>query len=219
MKTVLIAALLAVAVSAAAVAQESRVHIRGKIVALTGNVLTVGAAIGDVTTKITLTPDVNVQYIVKSSLAAIKAGSFVGATAVPQGDGSLRAVEVHVFPPGATPGQGSRPYDLLPNSSMTNGSVDTIAITKVDNVNGTKLTVKYEGGEKDIVVAPSTPIVTYEHATTAALVPGLRVNLQATKAADGSLTASSVSVGKDGLIPPMVTRAFQHQARQMSSRA
>lgn len=203
MKNVLIAALLTVAVSAAAVAQETRVHIRGKIVALTGNVLTVGAAIGDVTTKITLTPDVKVQYIVKSSLAAIKAGSFVGATAVPQVDGSLRAVEVHVFPPGGTPGQGSRPYDLLPNSSMTNGSVDTVAMTKVDNVNGTKLTVKYEGGAKDIVVSPSTPIVTYEPATTAALVPGLRVNLQATKAPDGSLTAAAVSVGKDGLIPPM----------------
>lgn len=203
MKKFLIAGILVAATMAATVAQDARVHIRGKIVSLTGNVLTVGAPIGDVTTKVTLAPNYTVHYLVKSSLAAIKAGRFVGTTAVPQVDGTLRAVEVHIFPPGVTPGQGSRPYDLLPTSSMTNGTVDTIAVTKVDNVNGSKIMVKYEGGSKEVTVSPSTPIVTYEPATSAALVPGLRVNILATKNSDGSLVASGVSVGKDGLIPPM----------------
>jgi len=55
--------------------------------------------------------------------------------------------------------------------------------------------VRYEGGSKDVTVSPSTPIVTYEPATSAALVPGLRVNILATKNSDGSLMASGVSVG------------------------
>jgi hypothetical protein len=177
--------------------------VRGKIVSLDGNVLTVGAVIGSVTTKVTLAPNYTVQYIVPAKLTDIKKGSFVGSTAVPQVDGSLRAVEVHIFPPGVTPGAGSRPYDLLPQSSMTNGSVDTIAQTKVDNVNGSKLMITYDGGSKDVTVAPGTPIVTYEPATPSALVAGLRVNILATKDASGKLVATSVSVGKDGLVPPM----------------
>jgi Domain of unknown function (DUF5666) len=204
MKQLLIASALVAALAAAAGAQQdSRVHIRGKIVTLTGNVLTVGAPIGDITTKVTLAPKYTVQYVVKASLNDIKAGSFVGTAAVPQVDGSLRALEVHIFPPGVTPGQGSRPYDLTPTSTMTNGTVDTIAATKVDNVKGGKITVSYEGGSKDVTVSPATPVVTYAPATSEALMPGARVNILATKNPDGSLTATGVSVGKDGLIPPM----------------
>jgi hypothetical protein len=144
-----------------------------------------------------------VQYVVKATLADIKTGSFVGSAAALQPDGSLRAIEVHIFPPGLTPGQGSRPYDLGPTSSMTNGTVTTIADTKVDTVSGTKLMVNYEGGSKEIVVVPSTVIVTFAPATPAALTPGSHVNIYATKSADGSLTAAGVSIGKDGLVPPM----------------
>jgi hypothetical protein len=203
MKKLLIAAVLVAAGAAAALAQEARVHIRGKIVSLTGNVLTVGAPIGDVATKVTLAPNFTVQYVVKATLADIKAGSFVGTAAVPQVDGSLRALEVHIYPPGATPGAGSRPWDLTPASSMTNGTVDKIAAVKVDTVNGSKITVSYEGGSKEVTVAPNTPIVSYAPATADALVPGARVNMFATKNAAGALTATGVSVGKDGLIPPM----------------
>jgi hypothetical protein len=166
-------------------------------------VLTVGAVIGTVTTKIKLAPDFTVQYIVPAKLADIKAGSFVGSAAITQVDGSYRALEVHIFPPGVTPGQGSRPYDLGPQSTMTNGTVNTIAETKVDNVSGKKITVAYEGGTKDVTITPATVIVTYAPATAAALTPGARVNILATKNADGSLTATGVSVGKDGLVPPM----------------
>jgi hypothetical protein len=76
------------------------------------------------TTKVTLAPNYRVQYVVKSSLTAIAAGSYVGSAAVPQHDGTLRALEVHIFPPGFTPGAGSRPYDLTPASTMTSGNVD-----------------------------------------------------------------------------------------------
>ena len=204
MQRLLIAGVLAAALSAAAVAQPApRVHVRGKIVSLDGSVLSVAAPAGDTTLKVTLAPNYRVQYVVKATLADIKPGSFVGSAATQQPDGSLRAIEVHIFPPGLTPGQGSVPYDLGPASSMTNGSVTTIAGTKVDNVNGTKLVINYEGGSKEIIVTPATIIVTYAPATPAALAPGGSVNVFATKNADGTLGAAGVSVGKDGLVPPM----------------
>jgi hypothetical protein len=204
MKKFFLAALLTAGLTAAASAQSSPpVHVRGVVVSLDGNVLTVGAPIGTETTKVTLAPNFRVQYIVKASLATIAPGSFVGSAAMPQPDGSLRALEIHIFPPGQTPGAGSRPYDLTPTSTMTNGSVDTIGATKVDKVDAKTLTLKYEGGEKTITVTPETPIVTYMPADASALVKGAHVNIMATKNADGTLTAAGVSVGKDGLIPPM----------------
>jgi hypothetical protein len=205
MKKLLIASLMVASLTVAAFAQSAAppVHVRGVVVALDGNVLTVGAPIGSATTKVTLAPNVRVQYVVKSSLAAIAPGSFVGSAAIPQVDGTLRAIEVHIFPPGFSPGAGSRPYDLTPTSTMTNGNVDTIGSTKVDKVDAHTLTLKYEGGEKSIVVPADTPIVGYAPADLSALVKGAHVNILATKNADGTLSAASVSVGKDGLVPPM----------------
>jgi hypothetical protein len=203
MKKLLIAGLMAAALTAPAVAQQTTTHVRGVIASLAGNVLTVAAPIGSATTAVTLAPNVRVQYVVKSSLAAIVPGSWVGSAAVPQVDGTLRALEVHVFPPGLTPGAGSRPYDLTPTSTMTNGSVTTIGTTKVDKVSARVITITYDGGEKNVVVPPDTPIVTYAPADASALVLGAHVNIIATQNADGTLTAASVSVGKDGLVPPM----------------
>jgi Domain of unknown function (DUF5666) len=204
MKNFILAAFLVALLTSAASAQSApAVNVRGVVVSLDGNVLTVGAPIGTATTKVTLTPNVAVRYVVKTSLAAIAPGSFVGSAAVPQTDGTLRALEVHVFPPGLTPGQGTTPYDLTPTSTMTNGHVDSIASTKVDKVDAHTLVVKYDGGEKTIVVSPDTPIVTYAPADASAIVKGAHVNARAVKNADGTLTAANVSVGKDGLVPPM----------------
>jgi hypothetical protein len=204
MKKFVLGGLMAAVLTAAAIAQgSSTTHARGVVVSLDGNVLTVGAPLGPATTKVTLAPNYRVQYVVKSSLAAIAPGSFVGSAAVPQPDGSLRALEIHIFPPGQTPGAGSRPYDLTPTSSMTNGSVEEIGKTKVDKIDARTLKVTYEGGAKTITVTAETPIVTYAPADASALVKGARVSIIVTKNADGSLSATSVNVGKDGLIPPM----------------
>jgi hypothetical protein len=203
MKKLLIAAALVVGLTGSALAQDNRVHVRGTIAALDGNVLTVTAPVGGTTTKIALAPNYTVQYVVKTSLSSITPGSWVGAAALPQPDGSLRAIEVHIFPPGSKVGAGSRPYDLAPTSTMTNGNVDTIGATKVDSVSGSKLTISYEGGAKEITVLPTTPVVMYAPATAAAVVPGAHVNMFAVKAADGSLSATGLSVGKDGLVPPL----------------
>ncbi len=198
------AGLLAAGLTATALAQDAPPqHIRGVVVSLEGNVLTVGAPIGPAVTKVVLAPNVRISYIVKSSLAAIVAGSYVGTAAIPQVDGSLRAIEVYIFPPGSKPAPGTRPWDLTPTSTMTNGNVDAIGATKVDNVAAGVLTVTYEGGEKKVIVPASAAVVASAPADTSALVKGAHVNFFATKAADGTLTAAGVSVGKDGLIPPM----------------
>jgi hypothetical protein len=85
---------------------------------------------------------------------------------------------------------------------MTNGTVETIQSVKVDSVASSALTVTYGDGEKRIVVTPDTPVVTFADADKSALVPDARVTLTAMRSADGTLTAASVAVGKDGLVPP-----------------
>jgi hypothetical protein len=177
--------------------------IRGVVVSLDANVLMVGAPIGGATTTIKLTPNYRVQYIVKSSLTAITPGSYVGSAALPGPNGTLRAIEVHYFPPGFTGRAFSSPYDLGPTSTMTNGNVENIATTKVDKVDAHTLTIKIDNGDKTIVVTPDTPIVTYAAADPSAIVKGAHVIVRATKNPDGSLSSTGVNVGKDGFVPPM----------------
>lgn len=180
----------------------STVHVRGKIVSFAGDVLTVGAPMGPATTVVTLAPNFRVTYLVVSSLAAIVPGSYIGTAAVPQRDGSLRAIGVTIFPPGITPNPGTFSFDLTPTSTMTNGTIETIGATKVDNAAAGVLNVTYEGGEKRVVVADGTPVVKLVPADASALVAGARVSITAKKDVDGTLSAANVNVGKDGLIPP-----------------
>ncbi|HEV8022723.1 MAG TPA: DUF5666 domain-containing protein [Candidatus Lustribacter sp.] len=210
MKKLLIAGLAALMLPVAALAQNApatapapTVNIRGVVVSLAGNVLTVGAPMGPATTTVTLAPNYKVQYIVATTLAAITPGSYVGSAALPGPNGTLRAIEVHVFPPGVTGRLFSSPFDLGPTSTMTNGNVQKIGTTKVDNVSANTITVQIDNGEKTLVVTPDTPIVTYAPADASAIVKGAHVNVRATKNPDGSLTAAGVNVGKDGLVPPM----------------
>ncbi len=108
--------------------------------------------------KLHMAADTRVVGLVKISLSDIKVGSFIGATTVPGPDGSQNAVEVHVFPENMRgTGEGSRPFDLRPNSTMTNA---TVAESVAGN-DGHTLLVKYKGGEKKVLVSPDTPVVTY----------------------------------------------------------
>jgi hypothetical protein len=110
------------------------------------------------------------------------------------------AVEVHVFPEEMRgTGEGSRPHDLRPNSSMTNATV----AESVAGKDGHTLLVKYKGGEKKVQVAPETPVVTYVSADKSDLKPGARVIAFMKRLPDGSFETNRVSVGRDGLTPPM----------------
>ena len=109
-------------------------------------------------------------------------------------------MDVHIFPePMRGTGEGFRPYDLAPGSTMTNGNVDT----RVDNVSGPKLTVSYKGGQQTIIVDPNTPIVAFEPGSRDALKPGVAILTRGPKEDDGSIDAAVVLVGKDGLVPPL----------------
>ena len=184
-----------------AIAQQppTPTRVRGTIEAVDGNVLAVKSRGGE-DVKLNMTGDVNVIGITKIALSDIKVGAFIGTTTVPGPDGSQNAVEVHVFPENMRgTGEGSRPYDLRPNSTMTNA---TVADAVVGN-DGHTLTIKYRGGEKKVVVSPETPVVTYVPADKSDLKPGAKVIAFMKKLPDGSLETSRVSVGRDGLTPPM----------------
>ena len=135
-----------------------------------------------------------------ATLADIKPGSFIGTAAREQEDGTIVAVEVHVFPESMRgSGEGHRAFDLGPKSSMTNGTVGQ----EVTGKTGQTLTVQYKGGEKSIVVPPNVPVVTFEPGTRGLLVPGAHVIVFGQKSDDGTLRAANVLIGKDGLVPPM----------------
>lgn len=203
MKKLLSTLLVVVMGSGIAVAQAQRVNVRGTIVALDGNVLSVNAA-GE-TSKIVLADNFNVNLVVKSDLAKIVAGTYVGTAALPRSDGTLRAQEVLIFPEAMRGrGEGFRPWDLTPESTMTNATVDAVVPRRVDRVEGRMLTLKYKDGEKQVFVPANAPIVTFEPGERSMLVPGARVVIiGATKRDDGFLAAAGVNVGKDGLMPPM----------------
>jgi hypothetical protein len=179
--------------------QTSPSRVRGTIESVDGETLMVKSRGGE-DVKLTMAGDIRVVGIVKIALSDIKVGSFIGTTTVPGPDGGNNAVEVHVFPEDMRgTGEGSRPYDLKPNSSMTNA---TVAESVVGN-DGHTLLIKYKDGEKKVVVGPDTPVVTYVPAGKPDLTPGAKVIAFMKKLPDGSFETNRVSVGRDGLTPPM----------------
>ena len=177
------------------------VRVRGAIEAVDGSLLTVKSYDGKITYKVRLADNVSVRGIVKAALSDIKENSFIGVTGIPQPDGSQKAVEIHIFPENMRgTGEGFRPWDLMPGSTMTNATV-TQMVTAVD---GPTITLKYKDGEKKIVVTNDTAIVTYVPGNKDELKPGAKIFIAgATKKDDGTLQAAAVSVGRDGLTPPM----------------
>ena len=192
-------ALVALSSSYTLAQQTTPSRVRGTVEGVDGDVLSVRSRAGE-DVKLHMTTDMRVVGIVKIPLSDIKVGSFVGTTTVPGPDGSQNAVEVHVFPEDMRgTGEGSRPYDLRPNSTMTNA---TVAETVAGN-DGHTLMVKYKDGEKKVLVAPDTPVVTYVPADKSDLKAGAKVIAFMKKLPDGSFETNRVSVGRDGLTPPM----------------
>jgi len=184
-----------------AIAQQppSPSRVRGTIEAVDGEVLAVKSRAGE-DVKLHMTGDVKIVGITKIALSDIKVGSFIGTTTVPGPDGANNAVEVHVFPEDMRgTGEGSRPYDLKPNSTMTNATVEQSVVGN----DGHTLNIKYKDGEKKVVVPAETPVVTYVPADKSDLKPGAKVIAFMKKLPDGSFETNRVSVGRDGLTPPM----------------
>jgi hypothetical protein len=193
------AALGLVLMGTAAVAQE-RVRVRGTIEKVDGNVLTVKTREGqNVTVKLADNP--RVLGIEKATMADIKQGSYIGVSAMPQTDGSQKALHVHLFLDSMRGvAEGFGPWDVRPNSTMTNATVDST----VTGTDGHTVTVKYKDGEKKIIVPPDAAIVKYVPGNKDELKPGAKIFIiAAVKQPDGTLETPNVSVGLGGLTPPM----------------
>jgi hypothetical protein len=181
-------------------AQAQGVRLRGTIESVSGETLVVHTREGE-TANVHLKAGAPIGALVKAQLSDIKAGLFIGAAAMPGEGDTLKAMEVHIFPESMRgTGEGFRPFDLAPGSSMTNGNISAA----VDGVDGPKLTVTYKGGEKTIVVDKATPIVQLAPGSPEDVKAGAGVIIFASaKGADGTYEAQRLIVGRDGIKPPM----------------
>jgi hypothetical protein len=206
-----IAALLALGLTGVAVAQSPPpTRIRGEIISLSGDTLTVHRRSGD-NVSITLAPAAPISAVRKLQLADIKPGSFIGTAAKTDVNGNLVAQEVVVFPESARgTGEGHYAWDLGAQSTMTNANVDAV----VQGTSGNNLHLSYKGGNNTVTVPPNVPVVTFVPAARDDLVAGKKVFVIATGASDkmgkmsadhsaGDFTAQRVVVEKGGVVPPM----------------
>jgi hypothetical protein len=171
-------------------------RVMGTIEKVEGSALTVKTRNGEVI--VNTTANVAVFGVVKAAIADIKQGSFVGVGAMPQPDGSQKAIRVMIFAESQRgTGEGHRPW-TQPGSTMTNATVDTT----VAGVDGQTLTVKYKDGEKKIIIPPGLEIQQYVLGDKSELKPGAAILIvAATKKPDGTLEAGRVNVGRGGVVP------------------
>ena len=214
---VLVASALAIAPNAYGQATSQR--IRGDVVAVHGKDLDVRtSAVQTVTVR--MADNLRVSARAAANLDSVAPGAFIGTTAVEQPDGTLKASEVHIFPESMRgTGEGHRPMDTEPGSTMTNATVTSVAAAPKPAVRSTmtnatvsnvaaagsarKLTLQYKGGEKTVVVGDGVPVVMVEAGDPTMLVPGAHVVVTAAKQLDGTLTTDRISVGKNGIVPPI----------------
>ena len=192
-------AFAAIVLVSSASAQGTPVRVRGTVVSLDGSKLVVKAKDGtDVT--VNLADNYAALAVVKSSMADIKEGTFIGTATVTQPNTTLKSVEVVVFPDKMRgTGEGHYPWDLGPSSMTTNATV----ANAVKGVNGQTVTLAYKGGEKKIEIPADVPVVALVPATKEEIKPGAIVFVPTQRQPDGSLQGGAVLFGKDGVIPPM----------------
>jgi hypothetical protein len=187
--------------SAAWAQQAPPLRVRGTIEKVDGNTLTVKARGGE-TLTVKLADNVRVATMLKATIADIKQGAYIGVTAMPQPDGSQKAMGIHIFTEAQRKTVQARhsPWDREPGSTMTNANVET----SVASVDGQVMTVKYPDGEKKIIVPPNTNIVAMAPGSKDDLKPGAAfIIMAAQKQPDGTLTAPAINVGRGGATPPM----------------
>jgi hypothetical protein len=200
MRKIILSAAFALAATAALAQAPDVVRVRGTIQSVDGSMLDVKARDG-ADLKIKLADNAQVRTVVGKTIADVKQGLFVGITAMPLPDGTQKAVEIHIFPEAARgTGEGHRPWDLMPGSTMTNANVDSeVAVT-----DGKKLVLKYKDGDKTFIVPDNVKVVMFAPGTTADIKPGAKIFIVAAKKLpDGTLEAPAITVGTNGVDPPM----------------
>jgi hypothetical protein len=199
MKPIVVAFAIAAIVATSASAQAPQtVRLHGTIEKVDGNTVMAKSDKGD-ELKINLAGKMTVIAVSKATMADIKNGAYIGSGAMPQPDGSQKAIEIHIFAEAMRgAGEGFKPWDGAPNGTMTNGTVGAT----VTGVNGPVVTVKYKDGEKNIIVGSGVPIVRYDAGSMDELKPGVAFAVvAAAKQPDGSFNISRINVGTDGVVP------------------
>jgi hypothetical protein len=199
-KMILSAAFVIAATAALAQAPADMVRVRGTVQSVDGSMLTVKSRDG-ADLKIKLADNAVIRTVTGKTVADVKQGLFVGITAMPQPDGTQKAVEIHIFPEAARgTGEGHRPWDLMPGSTMTNANVDSeVAIS-----DGKKLVLKYKDGDKTFIVPDNVKVVMFAPGTATDVKPGAKIFIVAAKKMpDGTLEAPGVTVSSGGVDPPM----------------
>jgi hypothetical protein len=192
------AAAFATAIAVTAVPAQQTQRVRGTVEKVDGSTLLIKSAGGEVV--LTLADNALVVGVAKAGIEDIKEGSYIGSGALPQPDGTQKAVEVHIFAESQRgTGDGHRTnWDGAPGGTMTNGAVGQT----VSSVDGPVITVKYKDGEKKVIVGPNVPIVRYEIGDRSELKLGAAVSVvAATKKPDGTFTAGRINVGRGGVVP------------------
>ena len=219
----LVSLLLCVCVVAGglALAQTPAMRIRGVVVSVSGSALQLKADSGQ-TLAVKLADRYTVSARSHADVTKITPGAFLGTTAIPGPDGALTAVEVHIFPDSMRgTGEGHRPMDAAPASTTTDATVASVTVgprppaaagrtmtnatvaTFTGDDKERRMTLRYKGGEKVVAIPKGTPIVMVEAGDPSMLVPGAHVIVSGVRQNDGSLLAERITVGKDGLIPPL----------------
>ena len=180
-------------------AQTPPTRIRGEIEKVDGGMVTVKARDGSMM-NVKLADNARIMAFVKASPADIKPNSYIGVTAMPEPDGTQKAIAVHIFLEGQRgTGEGFRQWDLRPNSTMTNANVES----KVASVDGDVVMVKYKDGEKKVIISKDTPVVAYAPGEMSEVKPGAQIIIfAAQKQADGTYSAPAINIGR-GVAPPM----------------
>ena len=190
------AVLALVFLSSVAIAQTPT-RVRGTITSVDGDVLSVKSREGK-DLRVHLAPNVSVTTAKSTTLEELK-GKYVGVTAV-QKEGRMTALEVHAIPPQAKPGHF--PWDLAPQSTMTNANLDGIAQVNGQSGAGNEITLNYQGGSQKVLVPPGTPIVAFDPGSKADLKAGETIWTNARQESDGRIVAERLNVSKDGVKPP-----------------
>ena len=201
--TVAVSLLVATSIS---YAQQKLVRIRGTIEKIDGQNLEVKSREGN-NLKVVMAENVRLTAMVRATLADLATDTYIGVTAMPQADGSQKAIAIHIFQPAQRgTGEGFGPWDLQPGSTMTNAAI----ASTVAGADGQVVTVRYKEksgsgmGEQRVIVTPQTIIVRYVPGDRNELKAGVRVMLNNAKPLpDGTVEAPTVSYGRDGVVPPM----------------
>jgi len=198
MKSLFTGLALTLTVAATTARADDIVRYRGTIEKVDGSTLTVKPRTGDPVT-VTFSGDTKILSASTGKLADIKSESYIGTAAIPQPDGTQKALQVTVFASSLRgTADGHYPWDLGSNSTMTNGAVGTLSGT-----DGRTMLVKYQGGEKKVVVPEDVPVTLVDPGEKSIVVPGAKVVAFTKKGADGTLSAPILIVGRNGTVPSM----------------